>query len=237
MLFPLALQASWQEKLNQNNDHGLWLEQNINCSLPCQWSAHLHVEQRWGADYQKLWFYEYIVTALYHFEGLEELFQDISCGPSYGIIDRLVKNQEEKYVWITIHQYLLDVNATYKYCGWVLQNRIRAAYNATSTKAYKDHGSLRYRMVLNAPWKWTCFEIGPYLSNEFFFRQNTYSRSDFGGHVGVYHENRFRLGLIGGTEPLTTAVYWQWEAVKKNPGTHPRWFNLYQFGWVINLFF
>lgn len=118
-----------------------------------------------------------------------------------------------------------------------MKQRLRGEYQDFVRKHYTNYALFRYRLIVNSPWKLTCWNISPYLSNEFFIRKNTFNGGAQKGIVGGLYSNRFRIGLNADliVNKLSTALYWQLRFTKHRPGTHPRWFRTYQVGLVLNI--
>ena len=244
LFFTSHLHATWETELNQNNDHGFWSEENLDKKFWKNWIARFHFEQRWGADYKKFWYEENQFILLYDLSSLfclskEGVFTSLNIGPGYTHITTTQKNTHGNFHWVGLERPLLEANLGMKLFGWTINQRMRGEYNFYTRKHYKAHGAYRHRLLCLSPWKWSCYKINPYVSNEWFFRQNTYSTNHPHGLVGGWHENRFRVGLIGNLykETVTLALFWQWRILKQKPESHPRWFNTYQEGVALNFIF
>lgn len=227
------------EHLNENHDHGFWFEQNINIQLPDHWFLELHANQYWGADYQLLWnhryqaIFQYDLTPLLH---LPPLIKSISIGPGYAAVEELHHNTREIYHWVWLNISIVEGNINLETQGWRIRNRLRGDYVTYTKKQYITHALFRYRLTIYTPWRFTQWNINPYLSNEWFFRRTVPSQTNHAGLQGGWYLNHFRVGLAADLcANLSTALYWQWRAVKHRPGTHPRWFNTYQIGLIFNL--
>ena len=122
---------------------------------------------------------------------------------------------------------------------WQINQRLRIDYVSYTQKFYHDHGVLRYLVSLYNPWKFTCWNINPYVSNELFIRKNAYSQSNPTGLVGGLHLNQLRIGLNADIieEFLSTSLYWELRVVKHKPTDQPQWFNIYIIGLAFNFTF
>lgn len=232
-------------KKNANNDHGFWLEQNMTKEFRSNWMITLRSGQRWEDDYRKFYYQEYEVDVEYDVTKFfcqcsSKFFKKLTMGPGYNATRQIQKNTEDEFHWVWINRSLLQANLTLSVYDWQIEQRLRGEYRQYTKSHYKDFGLCRYRLVARTPWKWTCLNIRPYLSNEWFFRENTYQEEDNpDGLVGGWYENRFRVGTTFDVyqDWVSTALYWQWRTIKQKPDVHPRWFNSYQIGLAINLAF
>lgn len=241
IFLPSVVRGGHLNQLNTNHDHGLWLEQNVYVKLSPLWSLQVHTNQYWGADYQLLWNHRYQFTFQYditRFFCLPAFVQKITFGPGYATVEGLRRNTREIYHWVWRHIGILEANINLAFHQWRIQNRVRGDYVFYLRNHYIDHPLLRYRLTVYTPWKFTRWNINPYLSNEWFVRSNTFNKKHQTGQVGGWYLNHFRIGLAADLcTHLSTALYWQWRIVKHRPGIHPRWFNTYQIGVIFNLTF
>lgn len=240
----LSAESEKLAKLNSNNDHGYWLEENIDKKFNKEWVGKFHTEHRWGSNYSQLYHQEYELNFQYNLKEIfrclpRNLIESFTIGPAYNLTRALQKNTEEIYHWVWIKRSVAEMRLSSSIWGWSIKQRIRGEYYDYTKKHYEDHGLLRYRLEFYTPWKFGSYKINPYLSNEWFFRRNSYhSTTNPNGLVGGWYENRFRIGLaLDLFKHLSNSIYWQWLIRKQKPGTNPRWFNNYQFGLVTNLSF
>lgn len=232
------------EQINSNNDRGFWFEQNIKKNTSNDGFIRFRCEQRWASDYRQLYYQEYEIHLQYDIKKslskkIASLFMSTTMGPSYNVTRLIQRNTLGIFHWVWLQKPMLEINLGSSFLGWVINQRIRGEYIAFTKKHYKNHGVARYRLEFYSPWKWTSWKINPYLSNEWFFRENTYhSISNPHGLVGGWHENRFRAGInLTLFKQLSTAIYWQWLIRKQKPGTYPKWFNNYMVSCAINFNF
>lgn len=223
--------------LNSNNDHGIWLDQLISKRLCKRWSVQLYTQQRWGSDYRLFWYQEYTFIAQYDLhppnpEKDKHVLHDCSVGPGFSEYQLIKKNTLGVYKWVWVSRPLIDMNCTHVYKGWELDQRLRAEYRFHNSSHYINYGDVRYRLILTAPWEFTRLKISPFVFNEFFFRRNTYNKSNGAGLVGGLYQNRFRVGLSTDTlqDKYISSIWWQWRSSKRPPGSHPRYKSNYQYG-------
>ncbi|MBA3239313.1 MAG: hypothetical protein H0T62_13350 [Parachlamydiaceae bacterium] len=233
-------------QLNANHDHGFWAIQQFNVDLPRNSSFLFLTEQRWGSDYKLFWYQKYELIFTYDLSkrissyfGLfpKTIFKEFSLGSGCAQISQIRKNTHDEFKWIGLTRPLIQAELKLEWKGWTFGQRLRGEYISYNASHNKSHGTCRYRLTLNFPLKWTELDISPFISNEFFFRANTYSKSNPHGLVGIFHEDRLRIGLKSTflVDKLTVEAWWQWRPLKQKPGTHPLWFNTYQIGATILL--
>lgn len=230
------------EQLNRNNDHGYTQELNIFAKIHGPWLFKYHQEHRFGSKYRKIWYQEYIFALFYDFTKLikpyvDSGFKELTFGPGYDLTYQLQRNTLGVYKHVYIDKPLLEAYLTYMFGKWRTITRLRGEYQAFTKPHYHSHGIFRYRSVIFAPWKFTCRKINPYVSNESFFRANSFSKSHPTGLVGGFYQNRFRLGFNIELESkkLNADVFWQWRVDKQKPEVHPYWWNTYYYGMTLNL--
>lgn len=241
--FLMASSLKVLEGINANNDHGLWVEQNIRKNFKSNWTLKLRFEQGWASDYRQIYYQEYEAYLQYDVtkflsKKLRSIFTSVIIGPADNFTRALQKNTKEEFHWVWFQKPMLEIHLVSSLYKWTFKQRLRGEYIAYTSKHYKNHGVGRYRLEIDSPWKWTRWKINPYLSNEWFYRQDTYSQDHPTGLVGGWYENRFRVGMMFDLfKHLSSVLYWQWMARKQKPDTHPRWFNTYQIGFVLDLSF
>lgn len=230
-LFPLIA-----EGLNQNNDHGLWLEQEVKKKLSDQWTFHFNTRQRWGSDYKLFWFHAYEPTVRYK---LMSGHFDVFISGGFREYSHIRKNTLGNTKWVWVFMPLLEMYVNLKYKDWKLRQRLRGEYHHYQSSHYKEYGDCRYRVELFSPWELSCLKFKPYISNEWFIRSNTYHKTHPNGLVGGVYEDRFRIGLASTLwkDTVTSAIFWQWRFLKQTPETHPRWYNTYQLGFALRFSF
>lgn len=245
LTLPLFAQNDILDALNANNDHGFWWENRIEKKLSKNWFFTFNANYRWGSYYRKLWYQEYIpifhydFTPLIHFRK-PTIFTKFTFGPGYDQTYELRKNTEGVYHHIFVNKPLLEGNLFLTVQRWRLNQRMRPEYHYHCRSHYKNYLQYRHRLEVFTPWKFTKININPYLSNEWFFRKNSYSSTNHPkGHVGGYYQNRFRVCLRSelSQDLMFMDLFWQWRADRKPPNTDPCWFNTYAYGLFLKLSF
>lgn len=237
LLFILATTCLQSEdhvgQLNQNADHGAWVEENFNIALYKEWSLMFHFEERCGDDWRRFWYYEQWATLQYDFSkqikkslclSEDSLFKSFTMGPGFAQAWSLQANTKGVVHWAQANRPDIQAFLTLGWKGWTLRQRLILEYWGFTTKHYKSFGYCRYRNFLLSPWKFTCLKINPFLADEIFLRETT------SWHSGVFYENRFRTGIVAELfRECSALLWWQIRSVKQLSG-HPSWFNTYQFG-------
>lgn len=228
-------QNSDLDRLNANNDHGFWLENNFQKSFS-DWLIKLHLEERWGIQSRKLWYEEYELFLQYDItkwlgKRTPSFLKKITFGPCYNLTKQIEKDTQEVFRTVWVNKPFVETNINCVFWDWKVNQRARFEHLHYCKPHYNDHNTVRYRLAVYTPWKWTYWKFNPYLSNEWFFRKNTVSLENPTGLVGGWFQNRFRVGVAFDLfEKVSTALYWQWRIDKKKPEIRPRWFNVYAIG-------
>lgn len=237
LFFPVLLMAG----LYDNNDHGFWMDEKITVRLPKDWIFSFNPQERWQNDYKTYCDTEYEFNLIANITSKLDLYpsssvKNVNFGFAYTYIDELRNNTKGELGWTLINRYGLMLMITHKFGAWTITQRLRPQYEAFITKYHKSHGNFRYRLLLQSPWEWTTFKFNPYVSNEFFFRINTFHPSHPTGLVGGFFQNRFRIGLNYEIfkDKLFADSYFMIRSIKQRPGTHPSWFNNWIWGLSLN---
>lgn len=232
--------------LNQNNDQGIWLEQNVNVKVNNSWSLIFNHSERWGNDYKRFWYFRHWYIAQYDLTPLvkdllcipqNSLFVGFTIGPGFSEVWSIQRNTRGIVHWEHSYRPNLVAFMTHSWHGWSLQQRMVGEYVGYFSKHYRAHAFYRHRAVLHTPWKWTCFHFNPFISNEWFLREESKD-----GKVviqsGPFYDNRFRLGIAFDLmQHFTAQLWWQLRMSKQLPGSNPLWRKTYQIGLTLNLNF
>lgn len=225
-------------KLNENNDHGVWLEQNLNVQFNKDWLFYFHTEERWGDNYKRFWFFEHWSILQYditkYIQRLfclspDSIFKSLSIGPGFAQSWELQKNTNNLYHWAMANRPEIVSFLKMEWRDWSLTQRLVGEYKRYITKHYRSHALCRYRLWINSPWNFTSIKLNPFLANEFFFRKKKSNQSVF------FYENRMRVGFNTNLIRHMTAIgWWQWRTIKQLPGNKPLWKFTYQLGLTVN---
>lgn len=257
-------------RINRDGDSGLWIDEYITFKIPCtNFTGYFNPEQRWGDDFDLFYYHSYELTLQYHMTDtlkkhlcLDEcntLIDDFWLGIGYSVINsisrdygRLKADCDEpcdrvltpgNFHWLEQLRPDVELGLSLKWCDWLLTQRFRLEYNGVAHHAhYKRYGDFRYLAVLFFPWKFTCFEIQPFVFNEAFFRNDTFNGHHLNGDTGSYglagglYENRFRVGVVGNIplwcceEILKTSIFYQLRSLRNNPHVSPNYKKTHQLG-------
>lgn len=107
--FQSFLEASALNKLNENNDHGFWFEQNFTGNLSKNWSFILHTEQHWGADYRLFYNQIYELVLLNELTKLlgisaKSILKSLQVGGGYDLTSRIQKNSQGDFHWVLVRR-------------------------------------------------------------------------------------------------------------------------------------
>lgn len=225
--------------LNQNNDHGFWLKEELIGNLSKEAYLNLSFEQRWGNSYRTFWYHHYQVIGQYDFADwirrslclcCDTHFKALTFGPGFKEAIFIGRNSHFDHVWASANIPMIEANLTFNLFGGLFRQRYRGEYVSFNTKHFHDHGLFRYRLYYFTPWRLGSIEFNPWVSNEFFFRETTKKRGAI-IQQGNFYENRFRVGANARlTKKFFIDLYWQWRTVRQLPGYFPHWNNTYQIG-------
>ena len=162
--------------------------------------AMIEAEFRWGDD----------VSELYYYHGdlgitLNKLFASwFSLGLNYRQVYELKSGE-----WTEENRPHLNGTIKLKWEGWDISNRCRFEYR--DTESYNDW-RFRNKLTAKFPWKWTSWQIRPYVADEIFY--------DF--HADELNRNRLYAGIGIGKlfllETIKGDVFFLWQSTKK-----PNW--------------
>lgn len=150
-------------------------------------------------------FYHYFYY--YHFQFmLEKKFNDHWRG---ALGYREIVERGER-TWQGFSQPQADLTYSTDIKKWKFSNRNRLEYRFTP-HGRPDMATYRLRFRFVAPFTWTCLNLTPYFSNEFFFEKRQ-----------GYRQNRLQAGFeIPLTETVKGGIYYLWRTVK----AQPKWVN------------
>lgn len=233
------------DQLNANNDTGIWAEQVISTELAEGLFYHLHIEQRWGSKARVLWYHEYEqvlefdltsrITSAFNLKN-DHFFKYLFVGPGFSEYFLIEKNTKGVFHWVSVARPLLQADIITELFQCRISHHFRYEYQYYQATNYKKFGNARYRITIEAPWKFTCLKINPYISNEFFFRSGHFnSVTNPTGLVGGLYENRFRLGINANlADNFIFSIHGQWRPIKST--ITPRYFNTYDLGFFATLY-
>ncbi len=151
-------------------------------------------EFRWGNNASEFYYQHYDAGLFY------DLTKWLNIGVGYRHIYELYKQK----FWPDYDPYLtMTFSGDFK--GFKLDNRSRMEFNNFDHKA--DFWRYRNKTGLKLPWKFTKFEIQPYVSDEIFVV--------FGGLPTKFNQNRFSAGLVFNIiKNVKGEIYYMLQSVK-----------------------
>lgn len=159
--------------------------------------AKVETEFRWGDNVGELYYYHGDFGISFN-----KLFEKwFSFGLNYRQVYELKDSD-----WVVEHRPYINGTIKINLGEWELSNRSRFEYRDTET-----YNAWRYRNLtaLIFPWKFTSWNIRPYVADEIFY--------DF--HVDELNRNRlyagFKIGKIFLLECLKGDIYLLWQSKKK----------------------
>lgn len=212
----------------------MWSEEIVEREMGNGWSYRARGVQYIGADYQRLFNHQY--EGMFYYDLIKSFpsasfVKSIRLGPGYNVTEHIQSNTLGVRQWVWFNRLLVENINTLSILNWEVSQRSRIEYHLYMRPHYEDHGVYRCRLQFNAPWEFTCLKIKPFLSNEWFFRKDTFDDDNSVGMVGGWYQNRLRVGIT--VEPY--AFYWQWRILKQPPGSLRVWNNTYQIGFQVYL--
>lgn len=113
--------------------------------------------------------------------------------------------EKNKGKWFLENQPHLNATLKWKFDEWSLSNRSRFEYR--NRQGREDFWRYRDKFTVKIPFKFTKFEIHPYVADEFFY--------DF--DVERVNKNRFFGGFESKlTKNIKADIYYLWESNEKN---------------------
>lgn len=219
--------------LNKKGDKGIWLDQNFRKDLSQQSELLITTQQRWGNNYKTLFSVQYEGTLMYHVPlKNKEIIKVFSLGGGFNATKDLKTPPGSYLQWVWESRYLYQMHWTMPlFKGDIIQT-IRMEYRELHHGKLSSYGLLRYRFRFDLPWKWTKYKLHPWVSNEWFFRENTFDPATGIGNVGGWSQDRVRVGVTASffNGKLLSAVYYQWRYQRNAPGSESEWNHTSQLG-------
>lgn len=176
-----------------DGDFQVWNTETEEVELKKDLRLVLEEEFRWG-DNASEFFYQHYDLGLFY-----KLSRYWSLGGGY----RQVLNKNKGKFLVENEPYLIATFSS-QFAGFKYDDRSRLEYNHFD---YKDD-TVRYRnkLTIKAPWKFTAWQIQPFVADEVFFLFDDGSR---------FSENRATAGLaMGITKNFKAEIYYMFRCVK-----------------------
>ena len=173
MMF-LALSTACSAYAYDNHDFQIWNTDYEEFKINKKSKIVLEQEFRWGDNATEFFYQHYDVGYFY------DLAKWLNVGGGYRQIFELYKQKFQ-----SINEPYLTMTLSGDLKGFKLDNRSRMEFNDYEHKT--DFWRYRNKTGLRLPWKFTKFEIQPYVSDEIFVV--------FGGLPTKFNQNRLSAGL------------------------------------------
>lgn len=143
----------------KDEDFGIWSQNDIEARLGENWKIRAGEELRFR-EHQGIYYYDTHIGASY------KVSSYLTAGADY-LQARQTRSQGKKDIWYWEERPRVYLTPQIKVKGFLLENRnmleFRFKHDIDNTLRYRNQVSL------TAPWKWTRFEIQPFVSSEAFF--------------------------------------------------------------------
>ena len=156
-----------------NHDFQVWNIDTEELKISDDSKVALEQELRWG-DNANQFFYQHYDIGYFH-----KLKDWLQLGGGYRHILELKSGK-----WKVEYQPYLSGTIYWKFAGCAFDSRSRLEYKYYEYQ--QDAWSYRNKFTMKLPWKFTKFEVQPYISEEIFVK--------FAGWSG-FHQNRLSGGL------------------------------------------
>ncbi len=180
----LALLLSVNAYAYDNGDFQIWHTEDQEINIFKSTKYQMEEEFRYGGDAHQLYYHHYDFGAAY------EICKNFVIGAYYRQIYELKKKKFQE-------EYRPHIDGTIKWdmYGFAFEDRNRFEYRAF--RYQKDFMQYRNKLTVKLPWKFTQFEIRPYVSDEVFanLKEAYLSRNRFYAGLG-YSLNKNLKGEI-----------------------------------------
>ncbi|MDD5347653.1 MAG: DUF2490 domain-containing protein [Candidatus Omnitrophica bacterium] len=150
VLFQATVAWCWDDA-----DFQFWHTQQQEFKLDSNSRLTLEEEFRWGDDASDFYYHHYDVGYLYG------AGKHLDVGLAFRKIF-----EEKKRVFKEENRPELNLIVKTEIAGWKIEDRNR--FEQRFIESAKDYGRYRNKLTLKLPWKWTRFEIQPYVADEVF---------------------------------------------------------------------
>lgn len=198
MLIGLVIMLAGRVYAYDNHDFQIWNTDSEELKINKKAKIVLEQEFRWGNNASEFFYQHYDLGFFY------DVTKWLNVGGGYRQIYELYRNKNYTK-WNTDNDPYLTMTFSGDVKGFKLVNRSRMEFNDYEYKT--DFWRYRNKTDLKLPWKFTKFEIQPYVSDEVFLV--------FGGLPNQFNQNRFSAGLAFNiTKNLKGEIYYMLQSVK-----------------------
>ncbi|MCX5697007.1 MAG: DUF2490 domain-containing protein [Candidatus Omnitrophica bacterium] len=196
ILIGILLLISGSASAYDDGDFQVWNTDVEEFSINKDSKIALEQEFRWGDNVDQFYYHHYDAGFFYSIK------KYLSIGGGYRQVFELKKGkfmaEEEPY---------LAASLLWDLAGFSFEDRNRIEYRHFAYQA--DSGRYRNKITMKLPWKFTRFNIQPYIGDEAFFSL---------GGTNMFNQNRFCFGLgVSITKNVRGEVYYMLQSTR-NPG-------------------
>jgi hypothetical protein len=194
--------------LNKDGDFQFWNTEVVEGKLNDRWKAGLEVEFRLGDNASEFYYtHEMIFVGFTANEWLD-------LQANFREVFELNTKSEDEDDWFSEERPMFDATPHFKWNGWDISDRNRFEYRMFDIK--DDAWRYRNKLTLKSPWKFTSWNINPYISDEIFIQEDQ-----------DLNRNRFYVGVVMDLiEHVTGDVYFLWQSSDADP----EWVDIYVAG-------
>ena len=179
----------------KNGDFQLWNTESVDVKLNKAWKASAEEELRFGNDLSELYYT--------HTDG--GLTYKVTDGLVFGLNYRLIYEKDGSK-WKPENRPHGNIIVDWKWQD--LQFNDRSRFELRIRDGKDDKWRYRNKLTVKFPWKWTDFEIQPYIADEIFV--------DF--HGTRLNRNRAYVGIGAKlVENLKLDIFYLWQTSKESP--------------------
>lgn len=188
-------------ELNSDGDFQFWNTESIQGKLAEKVGAYLEGEFRFGDDASEF-YYQHT-----HLEIPIEVTDWLEIAPAYRQVWELFTKSEDEAGeedWFAEYQPNFNVTLKHKLEGWKMSSRSRFELRYFDIDK-EDTFRYRNKFTLKSPWKWTAWEINPFIADEIFINE-----------VDGFNKNRLQMGVgMNIIEHLDGSLYYLWQTSEK----------------------
>ncbi len=187
-----------QAAVSEDGDFQYYHDQVIEGKFNDQWKIVGESEFWVGDDASKLYKQEDLIELVYKVNSWLDL------GAGYRQVFELWTTPNPQS-WFTEYRPTFDGTLKYKWEGWDLSDRNRFEYRMFDRADKQDKFAYRNKLTIKSPWKWTEWNINPFIADEVFIHEHT----DF-------DRNRLYVGVgFDICKHTSGALFYLWESNKK----------------------
>jgi hypothetical protein len=200
-LMALAITCPASAELGSDGDFQFWNTESIEGKITEKVGAYMETEFRFGDDASEF-YYQHA-----HLEIPIEVYDWLEIAPAYRQVWELFtksEDEEGQEDWFAEARPNLNVTLKHKWNDWKLSSRNRFEYRFFEIDK-EDLFRYRNKFTLKSPWKWTSWNINPFIADEIFIDE-----------VDGFNRNRLQIGVgMNIIEHVDGAIYYLWQTSEK----------------------